>query len=104
MKVWWARYTPELAGLPPSQRAKVVRECYPRDHLRSFLFVFLGVASIDLGRKVADSLQFGTLGSVITTAITGAIAGLVLVSIQSARMRPRIRSYLMQHKEELKTT
>jgi hypothetical protein len=105
MKIYWsAKQIPELAGLSASQRTKVLRECRLRDAVTFGFRIFFFGLSLSLGKRVADSMQFGLLGSVICCAIAGAVGGLIVGAVHLTRLRPRIKQYLDRHGDELKTT
>jgi len=104
MNIYWsATQIPELAGLSANQRKQMIRRFCFNDRIMLFFRLLIWGVLVGLGRKLADSLQFGVFGSLICCAVAGAIAGFITCAIGMARIRPRMRQYLEQNGEELKT-
>src|SRR5437667_1945222 len=104
MRIYWsAKQVPELAHLSSSQRKNVLRECHFRDGTLLFLFCLLLWSFGGLANWFTHRLSLRIWGSLLCFAIAGAVAGQIVCWIQLMRIRPRIRQYVEQHGEELKT-
>lgn len=107
MQIFWSeKQIPELANLPDSQRRKVVRECgalWEWDSVVVGLGALLTLVLIGLGNWFGHQLNLERW-AIAACAASGFVVGLV-ISLQIAfqRLRGRVRRYLTNHADELKT-
>ena len=107
MKIYWpAKRFPELAELSDRQRKKVLRECgslWEWDGtligLSALLFFLLEL----LGNWFGHLMNLGRPTTALCAVLGWFIAAGISVSIGFERLRGRVRQYLEQHADELKT-